>query len=368
MLKTTQYLKCIETDQAGLSALPEDFERAKSAYTTRNIDLDRAAGMLAGEHQPAHGDLLLAEVVRIGQHTRLELSCGRRARMHIGDRVLVCYGSRYAPDQFEASLPQDLGECHLVAAGGIAARMESRHRIMKRPTVLRPIGLVTDADGKKINLRDSRLPRRTPGRQRPLTVAVAGTAMNAGKTTTASHLIKGLDRAGMKVAAAKITGTGAGCDFWFMMDSGAHPVLDFTDAGHASTFGLSARELDDVLETLVAELARHRPDVIVLEIADGIFQQETATLLASASFRRLVDKLLFTAGDATGALAGKLWLDQYDLPLIGVSGALTASPLAMRETELATSMPVYSTEQLGDPVQSVDLLFGAALQYRQNLA
>ncbi len=368
MLKTTQYLKCINGNQAGFSALPGDFDRAKSAYTTRNIDLGRAAGMLTGEHQPAHGDLLLAEVVRIGQHTRIELSCGRRARMHTGDRVLVCYGNRYAPDQFEASLPRDLGECHLVAAGGIAAQMESRHRVMKRPTVLQPIGLVTDADGNRINLRDSRLPHRKPGAQRPLTVAVAGTAMNAGKTTTAAHLIKGLDRAGMKVAAAKITGTGAGGDFWFMIDSGAGPVLDFTDAGYASTFGLSLGELEDVMQTLIAELASHAPDVIVLEIADGIFQQETAALLASEGFRHLVDRLLFTAGDATGALAGKLWLDQHELPLIGISGALTASPLAVREAELASSLPVYSTEHLDDPELSVGLVFGDAIQCKQNLA
>jgi len=368
MLNATQNLKCIGGNQTGFSALPADFERTKSAYTTRNIDLGRAAGMLSGEHQPLHGDLLLAEVTRIGQHTRLELACGRRARMHIGDRVLVCYGNRYAPDQFEASLPLDLGECDLVAAGGIAARMESRHRVMKRPTLLRPLGLVTDAAGNRINLGDSRLPRRTPTGQRPLTVAVAGTSMNAGKTTTAAHLIKGLDRAGMKVAAAKITGTGAGGDFWFMIDSGAYPVLDFTDAGHASTFGLTLDDLEDVMETLVAELVSHQPDVIVLEIADGIFQHETASLLASDCFHRLVDRLLFTAGDATGALAGKLWLEQHDLPLIGISGTLTASPLATREAELASSMPVYTIDQLSDAELSVDLVFGEAVQCKQNLA
>jgi hypothetical protein len=368
MVKANQNLKCIDGNQTIFSALPADFEHSKKAYTTRNIDLGRAQGMLTGDHQPRHGDLLLAEVVRIGQHTRLELACGRRARMHQGDRVLVCYGSRYAPDQFEASLPLDLGECHLVAAGGIAAQMESRHRVMKRPTLLQPLGLVTDAEGRRINLGDSRLPQRSLTGQKPLTVAVAGTSMNAGKTTSAAHLIKGLDRAGMKVAAAKITGTGAGGDYWFMIDSGACPVLDFTDAGYASTFGLTTEDLEEVMQTLVAELASHQPDVIVLEIADGIFQHETANLLASDCFRQLVDRLLFTAGDATGALAGKLWLDQHDLPLIGISGALTASPLATREAELASSLPVYTTDQLGDAELSVGLVFGEALQYKQSLA
>ncbi|TNF90638.1 MAG: DUF1611 domain-containing protein [Gammaproteobacteria bacterium] len=368
MLKPTQNLKCINNNQPGFSPLPSDFNRAKCAYTTRNLDLSRAAGLLAGDHQPQHGDLVMAEVVRIGQHTRLELQCGRRARMHIGDRVLVCYGNRYAPDQFEASLPPDLGECHLVAAGGIAAQMQSRHRVMKRPTLLQPVGLITDADGRRINLRDYSLVRCEMPMQRPLTVAVAGSSMNAGKTTSASYLIKGLDRAGMKVSAAKITGTGSGGDFWFMVDSGAQPVLDFTCVGHATTFGLSERELEEVMETLVGELASHQPDVIVLEVADGIFQQETASLLASDCFRRLVDKILFTAGDATGALAGKLWLDQHQLPLIGISGALTESPLAAREAERASCLPVYTTDQLGDPELSIDLVFGDTVQRKRNLA
>ncbi len=81
-----------------------------------------------------------------------------------------------------------------------------------------------------------------------------------------------------------------------------------------------------------------------------------------------MDRLLFTAGDATGALAGKLWLDQHEMPLIGISGALTASPLAVREAELASSLPVYSTEHLDDPELSVGLVFGDAIQCKQNLA
>jgi hypothetical protein len=356
MPQSTPNLRFINSE-ANLSPLPEDFFSYKQAYTTRNIDTSRAYHLQSGEVHPHRGDLVLAEVLRIGQHTRIELGSGRRARMHVGDRILVCYGERYAPDQFEASLPLDLGDCHLVAAGGIAAQMESRHSRMKRPTVIRPLGLVVDVRGERINLRDSRLPHRGVPTQRPMTVAVAGTSMNAGKTTAAAHLIKGLDRAGMKVGAAKITGTGAGCDFWFMADSGASPVLDFTHAGHASTFGLTLKQLEDIMETLIAELASRQPDAIVLEIADGIFQQETAAILASDCFRRLVDKMLFTACDATGALTGKLWLEQQRLPLVAISGALTASPLAAREAEQATGMQVFDMDQLADAELSTALVF-----------
>lgn len=345
-----------------------ELECAKRAYTTRSIDIGRAGTLLCGDHRPENGDLVLAEVVNIGQHPRIELATGRRARLYIGDRVLVCYSARYAPDQFEARVPLNLEKCHLVAAGGIAAEMLTRHQNMKPATYLHPLGLVADQDGQRINLRDSRLACGVITQNRPMTVAVAGTAMNAGKTTTAAHLIKGLDRAGLKVAAAKITGTGSGGDYWFMLDSGANPVLDFTQAGYASTYGLAKNDLENILETLVAELARHQPDVIVLEIADGIFQEETAAILGSALFRRLVDRLIFAACDATGALTGKLWLEHHQLPVIAISGMLTASPLAIRETEHATGMLVFDKEQLADPDIAQQLLKQDGLLSQQVLA
>lgn len=340
----------------------QSLELAKRAFITRNVDLDQVAGLLVGDHRPAPGDLVLAEVVRLGQHQRLELTTGRRARMSPGDRVLVCFGDRYAPDQFESRVPENMKPCHLVAAGGIASEMVSRHRRMKRPTMLQPLALAVDADGNRINLRNFRLPRRTlnSGQFRPQIIAVAGTAMNAGKTTTAAHLIRGLNRAGFKVSSAKVTGTGAGGDYWFMLDSGARPVLDFTDAGYASTFDVSRDALEDIFETLVGELIQHRPDVIVLEIADGIFQEETAIALGMERFRQLVDHVIFTAADATGALAGKLWLQQHRLPLRAISGVLTASPLAMREAARATSLPVFDMEQLASPDCVQDLIFGDA--------
>ncbi len=349
---------------------PETFKFVKCAYTTKTIDLNQAATLLCGDkHHPQSGDLVLAEVTKIGQHQRIELASGRRARLHIGDQVLVCYGDRYAPDQFEARVPLDLGECHLVAAGGIASSMKSCHLKMKPPTTLLPVGLVADAKGNQIKLQSSRLPRpKSISVNRPMIIAVAGTAMNAGKTTTAASLIKGLDRAGVKVSAAKITGTGAGGDYWFMVDSGAKPVLDFTSVGYASTFGLSQEALEDVLESLVAELINHQPDVIILEVADGIFQEETATILRSPLFRRLVDGLIFAAGDASGAFTGKLWLDKHSLPLKAISGALTASPLAIRETEKVTSLPVFNMEELASAKYARHLLFDICQLNQQALA
>ncbi len=66
-------------------------------------------------------------VLRIGQHTTVELSTGRKASIYPGDEIVLCYGNRYAPDQFEALVPPDLGIANLAAAGGIASRVVLQH-------------------------------------------------------------------------------------------------------------------------------------------------------------------------------------------------------------------------------------------------
>src|SRR5947199_3925701 len=96
-------------------------ERWKFAYTTRRVSRDDIAGVVSGDHAPRAGDVVLAEVLETGQHRRLELVDGRRAVLFAGDRIVVSYGNRYAPDQFEGIVPLGLEPCELVATGGVAA-------------------------------------------------------------------------------------------------------------------------------------------------------------------------------------------------------------------------------------------------------
>lgn len=341
---------------------PARLARAKRAFTTRRADFTLATQLATGI-PPTAGDLVLARVQRLGQHPGLQLPSGRRATLFEGDEIVACYGNRYAPDQFEAVVPADLGPCHLVAAGGIAAQAREWHARMKRPTAIEPIGLLADARGRVLNVaqfalrEDAALP--ATGTR---VIAVAGTSMNAGKTTAAAHLIRGLAGAGLRVAAAKVTGTGAAGDTMLFADAGASPVLDFTDFGHASTYRLAPAEVEQVLRRAIASLARGAPDVIVFEVADGVFQRETAALLKSAAFRRSVHGIVFAAPDAMGATAGVEWLEQRGLPVLAVAGALTASPLAVREATEATHLPVLGLAELADPARAAALLGELALR------
>ena len=323
--------------------------KAKAAYTTRRVPISKAVHLISGDVVPAPGDLVLARVDHLGQHKRIELGNGRRAPLFPGDEIVLCYGHRYAPDQFEGEVPGSLEPCHMVAAGGIAACAISKHVSRRAATRITPLGLLGDARGRPVNLADHALEPASPETALPMTIAAVGTSMNAGKTTTAAYLIRGLVNAGLKVGAVKVTGTGAGGDAWLMIDAGADLVLDFTDAGYASTHRVPLRELEGILTTLTAHLQRAGVDAIVLEVADGLFQEETSALLCSSVFRQTVSGIIFAAGDAMGAATGVNWLYDHDLPVVAISGKLTASPLAIRETRGATGLPVMGLDQLSDP-------------------
>jgi len=147
-------------------------------------------------------------------------------------------------------------------------------------------------------------------------------------------------------AAGRFTGTGAGGDTFLLKDAGADPVLDFTDAGAVSTYLLELPALERILVTLVAHLDRAGVDAIVLEIADGILQGETAALIESPVFRSIVSGVFFAAGDAMGAVAGVDWLTQRKLPIAGLGGLLTAAPLQSQEATKATGLRTYTREDL----------------------
>lgn len=329
---------------------------ARWGFTTRRAGPQQGLTLLRDAVRPQQGDLVLASVTAIGHHTKLELPHGRRSQLYTGDEIVVAYANRYAPDQFEAEVPGDLDECHLVAAGGIAAKMLSKKAGTRNPTKIRPLGLLADIHGKRLNVSDWRIDTRPFPKPLPPVIVVAGTAMNAGKTTAAARLIRGLVRAGKRVGAAKVTGTGAGGDYWQMQDAGACEVVDFTDAGHASTYQLAPQEIEKVLLRLLSHLGSQKTDVIVVEVADGILQAETTALLASPGFSYYCDKVVFAANDAMGAVAGVQWLQSKGLNVCAVSGTLTASPLAIRETSGALGLPVLSKQVLSDPATVLALL------------
>ncbi|MFT4471302.1 DUF1611 domain-containing protein, partial [Arthrobacter sulfonylureivorans] len=194
------------TAVAGLTATvpvdPERLRRAKKAYTTRflaeRLCVD-ATGYELVSAVPAAGDVVLAKVLEIGRHTRLESPVSRRQALFVGDEILVAFGNRYAPDQFLAEVPADLSECSLVAGGGLAAKVLEQHADIDMATRIQPVGLLSRG-GEVVNLADlapHAVSHSTELPGRPPVIAVLGTSMNSGKSTTLGCLVKGLTAAGL---------------------------------------------------------------------------------------------------------------------------------------------------------------------------
>ena len=342
--------------------------RASWSYMTHRVDQTAATRLLTTDVIPQAGDVVLARIDALGHHANLHLPNGRKRHLFVGDEVVVAYGNRYASSQFEARVPESLGPCHLVAGGGMAGRAISWHRsIVRGPTRITPLGLVARADGRRINLRDFALRplQLQEGDHRPTTIAVLGTSMDSGKTQSACFLARGLIAAGLRVGYAKATGTGAGGDVGWLEDVGADPVLDFTDVGMASTYLAQLEDLERGMETLLATITAKGADAIVVEVADGVLQRETAALLQSETFNKCIDAVMLAAQDSMGATAGVDWLRrQCARPVLAMTGVLSASPLQEIEAKTATGLEVYSREDLSDPANAMKIL--ARAQRRQD--
>lgn len=339
----------------------------KPSFATRRVDLGDIAGLdeTATDLQP--GDLVIAQIAGIGQHANIERPDGRRSKLFAGDEVLVACGARYAPDQFEAACPEHVGLAELVAAGGIVGYVRCAHQRMSDATQVTVVGAVCNRSGARMTLADFAV-RTAPTPIAVPVIAVCGTSMNAGKTHTVASLVRGLDRAGKKVGAIKVTGTGAGGDLWFCHDSGAHMVRDFTDAGFATTYGAPVDEILAGARRLMAEAQAAGCEVIVIEVADGLYQTETAGLLRSPEFRELLSGVVFAAGDAMGAEAGVAWLRRAGHHVLAVAGRLTCSPLAAQEAEIAVELPCLTVDALISAETVLPMVESLSMLHRLRIA
>lgn len=311
----------------------------------RRVPESRMRKLVARKVPPTEGQIVVAQVEKIGKNARLELPNGRARTLHAGDRIAVVFGNRYATNQFEGYARAEGDACEMLSMGGLCGLVVSAHVSMKEPTKLRLLGSLADADGEPLYMRDFAMTPVTTT-LRPQATAVCGTTMDAGKTHTALSVLRGLVQAGRTVAAIKLTGTACCQDTWKMRDAGATLVFDFVDGGHASTYLCSIKDLTTLFETLRSHAAAAGVQHIVVEIADGLLQRETAALLSHRAFVEEIDAWVLAASDPLGVVGALPMMRRAGIEPVVVSGLLTCSPLAMREAEAATGVRCMTAEAL----------------------
>ena len=341
---------------SGFEITDEVRSSLKCGFGTRLVLLNRYAyAALSPEQRPKVGDVILGRVSKIGRHTKIDDCDGRRVTLLEGDLVIAAYGNRYATDQYEGIVPETTAPCHILSNAAVCGIVKSKHAKMPAPTELEVIGFMHNAAGQQLNLRDFGLKLRTKKAtsikrskkpDRPSIIVVVGSSMNSGKTTATASIVRGLTQSGYQVAAGKITGTACGNDIWAYKDNGAVKVLDFSDCGYPSTYLCDGEEVLSIYRTLRQRLRKVKPNYIVMEIADGIIQRETTELLAQPEFKKSIDHLIYSAGDALAADSGLRLLNQKGYQVTALSGLVSASELAKAEAEALTGVRCYTQDEI----------------------
>lgn len=168
--------------------------------------------------------------------------------------------------------------------------------------------------------------------------------MNSGKSHAAAACCYALASMEKSVRAAKITGTAGLKDILLMNDCGADYIADFSFFGHPSTYLLESDELYRMFNAFDLKYGNNPKNFLVMEFADGIYQRETAMLLAMPEVRARISKLVFCASDSSGVQGGISYLkESFDLRPDAISGLCSSSPLAIREIETFTETPVLES-------------------------
>lgn len=329
--------------------------KAKWSFATRRVAHEDAVSMATDFENTNHGDLILGRVMSIGKHGGIQLASGRRSELFSGDLVVLPCAARYAPDQFEGTAEIDPKGADMLASGGCLGKVRAKNERVKPPTQVLPIGRLTNSAGKAVNVADYALPDPVQPSTIPV-IAVFGAAMNSGKTLATARLGYGLRQTGLRVATIKATGTGSFGDFNEYEDTGVQYIADFTDAGLATTYLVPLPEIKKSIERLLADAEHHECDVVVMEVADGLFQRESAALLADDDFRQRISGMVFACGDAVAAAGGVQELRRLGYEPEALTGMLSCSPMAIAEAQAATGIRVMTKGELSDPGEAMAIL------------
>lgn len=327
--------------------------RIKKTFVCRQVSDYVIDDSLNQTYQPIAGDVAIFEILEIGKHSHVQGENIRNTLIMPGDYLMAAFGTRYATAQFEGYIPQTPQQTyHILGAGGTIGQVHSTHaRFVKAgPTTLRLVGYAVNRLGKVINTRSlcahKTVPFSPEAIQNTRVILSLGSSMDSGKTTTAAYLVHGLKRSGYKVAFIKLTGTIYTKDKDLAFDMGADLVTDFGEMGYPSTYMCSSEELLNLYSSLMAQVMPIRPDFVIMEIADGIFQRETAMLLGEQSFMNTISGVVFSCADSLSAIQGLRSLEESGIRPLALSGLFTASPLLIEEVQERCHLPVFTIEEL----------------------
>ncbi len=296
----------------------------KIASSTARLNLPREVEISPRVEAKEGNVLAVRALMEKSVYDRLELTSGRMAKINRGDVLAGTLGFRRALKGFVGVVPESIhvgDTIHVLNLGGVLGLCLGRNPDLGPPLEVEVLGAVL-LDGEPANISRNSLPPKERLADCPPLVVVAGTCMSAGKTAAASEIVKRFANAGHKVAAAKLSGVACLKDTLDMEDHGAFATLSFLDCGLPSTANVP--DLAPYARSILSELAARKPDVIVVELGDGILgDYRVGTFFDDPDLSRATKALVLCANDLVAAWGAKKLMEEWEIAITVVSGPVT---------------------------------------------
>jgi hypothetical protein len=314
------------------------------------LNLPKTMAVVEGSESPRAGDVVVVRALTdSATYNQLELPTGRMAKINPGDVLVGVIGRRRALKGFVGDVPETVSagmRLHLLNMGGVIGYCTGHHSSLSDAISVEVIGLACDEDGRVLNIADVALPRRERLEQTAPLVLVAGTCMNSGKTYAATELIKQATRTGLKVAGAKLSGVACLRDTLNMADHGAVATASFLDCGLPSTAGVG--DLAPVAKAIIARLNESGPDMIVIELGDGILGGYSVdSVFDDDELREATAALVFCASDYVGAWGGIELFRRRGIEVDVIAGSVTDSQMGEDYIEREFNVPAGNARRDG---------------------
>ena len=345
-------------------------EADKIGSATSPLKLTKTVSVIDENDQPRAGDVVvvkaLSESVTYGN---LELPNGRLAKINRGDVLVGVLGKRRALKGFVGDVPESVkagDRLHLLNMGGVIGVCLGHHSSLSDAIEVEVLGvavsepsaaaddLTPNAENlfennpaffrvrngrslqagtlafqsapRVLNIGNNALPPTNFLKESAPIVVVAGTCMNSGKTVAATEIIKQAAQKGLRVAGAKMSGVACLRDTLNMEDHGAFRTASFLDCGLPST--VDVENLAPVAKAILNHLNSFEPDLIVVELGDGIVGGYAVdSVLKDFEIKDAISSFVFCAGDYVGVIGGMAVLKNIGIEIDVVAGSVTDSQM-----------------------------------------
>jgi hypothetical protein len=334
----------------------------------KSVFVDKVASV--AQHNNLSHELRLSEVIPCEEgvlvavrvlnnktrYNQLELTSGRMATVKQGDIVVGALGHRKALLGYSGHLPEELAvgsTLQILNIGGVLGICDSANPDVGAPFDCEALGTVlhfpylAERIGvpARVGLKELDVDAGLDTLNVPV-VALAGTCMDSGKTAAACAIISRLRHLGMRIAACKATGVSLRRDILAMEDAGAADTMIFSDLGIVTT---TADNGPALTKYMLSDLARQRPDVIVIELGDGLLgAYGVEAILSDKKICKVLTAVILCANDPVAAWGGaKILRDHFDIEPAVVTGPATDNAVGVDQIAEHLSLPAINALRAG---------------------